>query len=207
MGCLFPSNPLIYNFTSIYIYNTRTTDQLVSKCRSHFALSVHAEKSVVSDALAQQLVPSDLRNHSPMVVLLVLTVWHLMPQSFTNHHWHAVQFINLRGFSLSCTMHINLNFAVHQALNSITATNHFQSFLKSLYALYSQSTRNQPKLREVAVGIGLYLVRTTANFGIRGVAPSFTVVCAVWWNFSALQAHFPYSPLDSTTSFTQWAKL
>lgn len=92
------------------------------------------------------------------------------------------------------------------ALKSVTATNHFQSFLKSLFALYSQSPKNQRELGEVAADTETQLLRITAIFGIRWVASSFRAVRAVWRDYPALHGHFLNASRDSARSSTERAK-
>jgi hypothetical protein len=113
--------------------------------------------------------------------------------------------VYLRIYLCSYLAH-RLELAVHDALKSVTATNHFQSFLKSLYALYSQSTKNQRELGEVAADTELQLLRITAIFDIRWVASSFTAVRVVWRNFPALYGHFRNASLDKTRTSVERAK-
>jgi hypothetical protein len=75
-----------------------------------------------------------------------------------------------------------------------------------LYALYSQSPKNQRELGEVAADTETQLLRITAIFDIRWVASSFTTVRAVWRNFPALYDHFRNASVDSTRTSTERAK-
>jgi len=120
----------------------------------------------------------------------------------------ATQFVNRYGHHVEpfhCLAH-RLELAVHDALKSVTATNHFQSFLKSLFALYSQSPKNQRELGEVAADTETQLLRITAIFGIRWVASSFRAVRAVWRDYPALHGHFLNASRDSARSSTERAK-
>ena len=121
----------------------------------------------------------------------------------------ATQFIDWYGDKVEafhCLAH-SIELAVHDALKSVTATHHFQSFLKSLYALYSQSPKNQRELGKVAADTELLLLRITASFDIRWVACSFTAIRAVWRNFPALHGHLQNASRDSTRSSTERAKV
>jgi hypothetical protein len=120
----------------------------------------------------------------------------------------ATQFIdrfreNVEAFH--CLAH-RLELAVNDALKSVAATNHLQSFLKSLYALYSQSPKNQRELGEVTADTETQLLRIIAIFDIRWVASSFTTVRAVWHNFPVLHNHFRNASVDSTRTSTERAK-
>jgi hypothetical protein len=120
----------------------------------------------------------------------------------------ATQFIERYGENVEAFHYLahRLELAVNDALKSVTATNHFQSFLKSLYALYSQSPKNQRELGEVAADTETQLLRITAIFDVRWVASSFTTVRAVWRNFPALHNHFRNASLYSTRTSTERAK-
>jgi orotate phosphoribosyltransferase len=86
----------------------------------------------------------------------------------------AIQFIERYGENVQafhCLAH-RLELAINDALKSVTATYHLQSFLKSLYALYSQSPKNQRELWEVAADTETKLLRITAIFDIRWVGSS-----------------------------------
>jgi hAT family C-terminal dimerisation region len=104
-----------------------------------------------------------------------------------------------------CLAH-RLELAVDDALKSVTATNHFQAILNSLFALYSMSPKNQRELREVAADTETELLRITALFSVRWVASSFRAVSAVWRNYPALHGHFVHASLDNTRSATERAK-
>jgi len=120
----------------------------------------------------------------------------------------ATQFIARYGENVEafhCLAH-RLELSVNDALKSVTATNHFQSFLKSLYALYSQSPKNQRELGEVAADTETQLLHITAIFDVRWVASSFRSVRAVWRNFPALHDHFRNASLDLTRTSTERAK-
>ena len=62
-----------------------------------------------------------------------------------------------------------LELAVEDALKSVTATYHFQSFLILLYAVYSQSPTIQRELHvsEIATETETKLLRITAIFDIQ----------------------------------------
>lgn len=104
-----------------------------------------------------------------------------------------------------CLAH-RVELAVDDALKSVTATNHFQALLKSLFSLYSMSPKNQRELNEVAAETETELLRITAIFGVRWVASSFRAVRAVWRNYPALHGHFIRASQDVSRSSSERAK-
>jgi hypothetical protein len=76
----------------------------------------------------------------------------------------ATQFIERYGENeeaCHCLAH-RLELAINDALKIVTATNRLQSFLNSLYALYSQRPKNQRELGEVVADTETQLLRITA---------------------------------------------
>ena len=69
-----------------------------------------------------------------------------------------------------------LELAVNDALNSLTGTNHFQSFLKTVFSLYSQPEPKESACRSCRWHA---LLRITAIFSIGLVASSFRAMRAV----------------------------
>ncbi|KAK4883004.1 hypothetical protein RN001_006323 [Aquatica leii] len=95
--------------------------------------------------------------------------------------------------SWHCVNH-RLELALYDALRSVIATNHIQSFLECIYSLYSQSNKNQQELREVASQV--QILKVGKFFDIRWVASNYKTVNAVWNNFFALFAHFRRAAQD-----------
>jgi len=79
-----------------------------------------------------------------------------------------------------CLAHRLEQLAVRDDLKSVTATNHFQSFWESLFALYSQSQKIQRELGRVASDTEIQLHRFTGIFSVRWVVSSFRAVRAVY---------------------------
>jgi len=104
-----------------------------------------------------------------------------------------------------CLAH-RLELAVDDALKSVTATNHFQAFVTTLYSLYSQSPKNQRELGAIAAETEIELLRITAIFGVRWVASSYRAVRAMWRNYPALYKHFVTASLDATRSTMERTK-
>lgn len=90
--------------------------------------------------------------------------------------------------SWHCSAH-RLELAVSDALKEVTATNHFQLFMESLYSTYSMSPKNQRELDDCAAELGTQLMKIGKIFTIRWVASSERTVKAVWKSFPALYAH------------------
>jgi len=88
-----------------------------------------------------------------------------------------------------CLNH-RLELAVGNALNATSGTNDLQSFLESLYSLYSQSPKNMRELRGCTHDLYISLKRIGKVFTIRWVAPSFRAVSAVKQSVPALAEHF-----------------
>ena len=83
-----------------------------------------------------------------------------------------------------CLIH-KLELAVENALESISGTNDFQSFLEHLYLLYSQSLKNKRELEQCFHNLQMTLKRIGKVFITCWVASSFRAVSAVWY-FSQL---------------------
>jgi len=83
-----------------------------------------------------------------------------------------------------------LELAVGNAPNATTGTNELQSFLESLYSLYSQSPKNMRERSDCAHDLHISLKRIGKVFTIRWVASSFRAVSPVKHYFPALPQHF-----------------
>jgi len=88
-----------------------------------------------------------------------------------------------------CCNHF-LELAVSDTLKEIQGTNHFQSFLEKLYAIYHQSPKNMHELKGFTVSLEQTLLHIGNIFTIRRVASSEKTLKAVWNNYVALYNHF-----------------
>lgn len=90
-----------------------------------------------------------------------------------------------------CCNH-RLELAVSDTLKEIQGTNHFQSFIEKLYAMYHQSPKNMHELRYIlhATSLEQTLLRIGKIFTIRWGASSEKTLKAVWNNYVALYKHF-----------------
>ena len=96
-----------------------------------------------------------------------------------------------------CLNH-RLELAVGDTVHDITAMNHFQSFMDSLYTLYSRSPQNQEQLKECAAKLTLQVRRIGRVLDTRWVTSSYRTVSAVWDSYDALCAHFSMAMSDVT---------
>jgi len=96
-----------------------------------------------------------------------------------------------------CLNH-RLELAVYDTLKEINGTNNFQSFIENLYALYHNSPKNMTELKECASSLEQQLLHIGKIFTIRWVASSEKTIKAVWNNYTALNAHFSKSSVDSS---------
>ena len=120
----------------------------------------------------------------------------------------ASQFVAKYGSQVErfhCMAH-RLELGINDALKAITATNHFQAFVTSLFTLYSQSPKNQRELNEAAVNTGTELLKISGIFTVRWVASSYRTIRAVWRDFTALCAHFDKAAVDAGRSQAERAK-
>lgn len=104
-----------------------------------------------------------------------------------------------------CMAH-RLELSISDALKSVTATNHFQAFISSLHALYSQSPKNQRELALAAAETETVLLQIKGIFTVRWVASSFRSVRAIWRDFPALVNHFDRAASDSSRTTSERAK-
>jgi hypothetical protein len=79
---------------------------------------------------------------------------------------------------------------VADTLDDLNAINHFKIFLGTIYALFSQSTKNLRELSVVSAEIGSQLLKIGRIFDVRWVSSSHRTVCAVWRSFQALSTYF-----------------
>lgn len=76
-----------------------------------------------------------------------------------------------------CLNH-RLQLAVTDAINDVTAVNHFVIFFDKLYTIYSRSPKNQRELDEKAQKVGEQLRKIGRIFNVRWVASSYAIVSA-----------------------------
>ena len=96
-----------------------------------------------------------------------------------------------------CLNH-RLELAVSDAVKCCSPINHFQSFMDKLYALYSQSAKNNRELQEASTELHSCLKKIGRIFGVRWVASSFRAVQAVWVSYAALHVHFVTASMDQS---------
>ena len=76
-----------------------------------------------------------------------------------------------------CLNH-RLELCVGDAVSDVTAVNHFKAFIDTLYALYSQSPKNQRELADAAAALEIQVLKIGRVLGVRWVASSFRTVQA-----------------------------
>ena len=94
-----------------------------------------------------------------------------------------------------CLNH-RLELSIHEAINEVTAINHFQHFFDKLYSLYSRSPKNQRELGECCQTLEMEVKKIVRISDTRWVASSFRTVSAVWNNFHPLCAHLEKASND-----------
>lgn len=94
-----------------------------------------------------------------------------------------------------CCNH-RLELAVSDTLKEVQGTNHFQSFIEKIYALYHQSPKNMHDLSECAASLETKLLHIGKIFTIRWVASSEKTLKAVWNNYVPLSDHFSKAAID-----------
>lgn len=99
-------------------------------------------------------------------------------------------------FSWHCMNH-RLELAVNDSLKDIIATNHFKSFIDSLYVLYNASPKNQTELKDICNDIDVMFQKIGRVLSVRWVASSWRAVNVVWNIFPALCNHFSNVSNDS----------
>lgn len=88
-----------------------------------------------------------------------------------------------------CANH-RLELSVGDVANEVTGVNSFKVFMDSLYALYSQSPKNQEQLKECAADLEVQLRKIGRILDTRWAASSLLSAKAVWQSYPALAAHF-----------------
>jgi len=88
-----------------------------------------------------------------------------------------------------CLNH-RLELAVGDAANETQGLSHFQSFMDSIYSLYSRSPKTQKQLERAAKELSIELRKIGRVLGTRWVASSFRTVDAMWTDFEPIAAHW-----------------
>jgi hypothetical protein len=83
-----------------------------------------------------------------------------------------------------------LELAVSDAVDEVTAVNHFQHFFDTLYSLYSCSTKNTKQLRDCTIHVKERVRKIDRLFSPRWISSSYRIVSAVWDSFQSLCTHF-----------------
>jgi len=99
-----------------------------------------------------------------------------------------------------------LELAVSDAVKCTTQVNHFKSFMDTLYALYSQSTKCQRELSACAAELEVQVNRIGRVLSVRWVASSCRTVAAVWKSYAALHEHFSQKAVDASVEAKERCK-
>uniref|UniRef100_A0A8C6U3T2 HAT C-terminal dimerisation domain-containing protein n=1 Tax=Neogobius melanostomus TaxID=47308 RepID=A0A8C6U3T2_9GOBI len=86
---------------------------------------------------------------------------------------------------IHCMSH-KLELAVHDAVKQCTDASHFQIFIDSLYAYFSQSPKHMRELELTASNLGIQARRIGRVFDVRWLSSSCTSVTALWESYPAL---------------------
>lgn len=98
-------------------------------------------------------------------------------------------------FSLHCMNH-RLELAVCDSIKDVNATNHFKSFMDSLYVLYNASSKNQNELKNICNDLDTLFLKVGRVLDVRWVASSLRAVKVVWTMYEALCNHFSNASSD-----------
>ena len=91
-----------------------------------------------------------------------------------------------------CSNH-RLELSVGDVANEVSGINPFKMFMDSLYALYSQSPKNQQALKDCALDLDVVFRKLGRVLGTRWAASSLRAAKAIWQCYPALAAHFASS--------------
>jgi len=98
-------------------------------------------------------------------------------------------------FSLHCMNH-RLELAISDAVKDVNATNHFKSFMDSLYVLYSASPKNQNELKNICNDLDTMFLKVGRVLDVRWVASSSRAAKVVWKMYEGLCNHFSNASSD-----------
>ncbi|CAI6362074.1 unnamed protein product [Macrosiphum euphorbiae] len=87
-------------------------------------------------------------------------------------------------------MNHRLELAVSDAVKDVNATNHFKSFMDSLYVLYNASPKNQNELKNICNDLDTMFLKVGRVLDVRWVASSSRAVKVVWKMYEGLCNHF-----------------
>jgi hypothetical protein len=93
-----------------------------------------------------------------------------------------------RNIRWHCLCH-RIELSVGDTLDDFVATNHFNIFMDKLYAVYSQSSKNQRALASCANKMEIQLKKICKMLNVRLVASSYRSVSAVHRSYAALHTH------------------
>lgn len=100
-------------------------------------------------------------------------------------------------------MNHRLELAVSDAIDKITAINHFRAFVKKMHNVYSKSNKNQRELFESAAEVGSQVLKVGRILDVRWVASSFRTARAIWTSYTALVRHFEKASNDDQRNCTE----
>ncbi|KAK7944756.1 hypothetical protein WMY93_000484 [Mugilogobius chulae] len=113
--------------------------------------------------------------------------------------------INANLTVIHCMNH-KLELAVHDAVKHSTEASHFQMFIDSLYAFFSQSPKHLRELELTASNLGTQVRRIGRVFDVRWLSSSCTSVTALWESYPTLVKLFGALAEDSSRSSSERAK-
>ncbi|KAK7939074.1 hypothetical protein WMY93_002400 [Mugilogobius chulae] len=113
--------------------------------------------------------------------------------------------INANLTVIHCMNH-KLELAVHDAVKHSTEASHFQMFIDSLYAFFSQSPKHLRELELTASNLGTQARRIGRVFDVRWLSSSCTSVTALWESYPTLVKLFGALAEDSSRSSSERAK-
>ncbi|CAL9689881.1 unnamed protein product [Knipowitschia caucasica] len=106
---------------------------------------------------------------------------------------------------IHCMSH-KLELAVHDAVKQCTDASHFQIFIDSLYAYFSQSPKHMRELELTASNLGIQARRIGRVFDVRWLSSSCTSVTALWESYPALVKMFGTLAEDGSRPSSERAK-
>lgn len=93
-------------------------------------------------------------------------------------------------------MNHRLELAISDAVKDVNATNHFKSFMDSLYVLYSASPKNQNELKNICNDLDTMFLKVGRVLDVRWVASSSRAAKVVWKMYEGLCNHFSNASSD-----------
>lgn len=93
-------------------------------------------------------------------------------------------------------MNHRLELAVNDSVRDVNATNHFKTFIDSLYVLYNASPKNQNELKIICNELDIIFLKIGRVLDVRWVSSSLRAVTVVWKMYEALCNHFDEASVD-----------